>query len=77
MSPGSLFYLRERGLLLLLDLKLKGCGLPGSSLSRIQGYPQDGWRQQKREREIDRERPDWGYAAGSGGALFFTVAFIP
>ena len=32
-----------------------------------------------RERERERERPDGGAAesAGSGHALFFTVAFIP
>ena len=76
-SRFSVLSLSERGLLLLLDLKLKGFGLLGSSLSRIQEYPQDGWHQHKREREKDRERPDLGYAPGSGGALFFTVAFIP
>ena len=34
-------------------------------------------RERETERERKRERPDWGCAAESGNALFFTVAFIP
>ena len=36
-------------------------------------------RQRERERESkrERERADWGCAAESGNALFFTKAFIP
>ena len=56
----------------------------GSSLSRIQGYPQGERRRRERERERERERdkdrererPDWGCTAESGKSLFFTVAFI-
>ena len=36
-------------------MKILLCKVLGSSLSRIQGYPQDEWR--RREKERERERP--------------------
>ena len=45
--------------------------LPGSSLSRVQGYPQDEWRQ--RERWHGETKLRWSGSA----ALFSKGAFIP
>ena len=70
------------------SLKTKA-DLPGSSPSRIKGYPQDEQHRRGREREKEREKErererekerktrDWGCPAESGNALFFIVALIP
>ena len=58
--------------------------VPRSSLSKVQGYPQDGqrWRMKKdreRDRERDKEIMPWGDQASVSRpvTLFSERAFIP
>ena len=46
--------------------------VPRSSLSKVQGYPQDGqhWRM-KKDRERDKERMPWGDQASVSKARYF------